>query len=178
MNENRQEQNKKSKKRGILGKIILAILIIILLLLGYRCAVSRDDDKTLKDTNVASLDYEDEVDAITEIDLDKRQEAVNAKVEEGMMNVNYSPNAVFKGKVSQSFNVKNIKNNHGPIVFELFDENGTSIYQSKMIGTGYEINCIELNQKLSKGTHDGTIKVRYAEGGNVVAAFPITIEVK
>ena len=102
MNENRQEQNKKSKKRGILGKIILAILIIILLLLGYRCAVSRDDDKTLKDTNVASLDYEDEVDAITEIDLDKRQEAVNAKVEEGMMNVNYSPNAVFKGKVSQN----------------------------------------------------------------------------
>lgn len=178
MKENKQEQNNKNKKRSMIGKIILAILIIIILLLGYRCSVRPDDEKTGKETNITALEYEEDIDAITEIDISGRQEAVNAKVEEGMMNVNYSPKAVFHGKVSESFNVKNIKNNHGPIVFELFDEKGESIYQSKMIKQGYEMNCIELNRELKKGTHDCTIKVKYAEGGNVVTAFPITIEVK
>lgn len=178
MKENRQNQKSNKKKRSMTARIILAVLIIIILLLVHRCSQLKDGEGGGKETNVATLEYEEDVDAITEIDTSKRQEAVNAKVEEGMMNVNYSPNAVFVGKVSESFNVKNIKNNHGPIVFELFDEDENSIYQSKMIAPGYEIKCIELNTELEKGTHDCTIKVRYAEGGNVVAAFPITIEVR
>lgn len=177
MKENRQNQNYK-KKRSMTAKIILAVLIIIILLLGYRCSTCQDNGKDGKDSQVTVLEYEDEVDAITKLDISERQEAVDTLVEEGMMNVNYSPSAVFKGKVSESFNIKNIENNHGPIMFEIFDEDDNSIYQSKMIAQGYEMNCIELNTELEKGTHDCTIKVRYADGGNVVAAFPITIEVK
>lgn len=178
MKENRQNRKNDKRERSMTAKIILAVLIVIILLLGYRCTVRPDDEGAGTDTNVAVLEYEEDVDAITEIDVSERQDAVNSKVKEGMMNVNYSPNAVFNGTVSESFNVKNIKNNHGPIVFELFDEAGNSIYQSKMIGQGYEMKRIELNTELEKGTHDCTIKVKYAEGGNVVAAFPITIEVR
>lgn len=177
MKENRQNQKNDKGKRSMTARIILAVLIIIILLLGYRCS-TRQDDGIKEETNVATLEYEEDVDAITEIDVSERQEAVNSKVEEGMMNVNYLPNAVFNGKVSETFNVKNINNNHGPIIFELFDEAGISIYQSKMIAQGYEMKCIELNRELKKGTHDCTIKFRYAEGGNVVTAFPITIEVR
>lgn len=177
MKENRQNQNNK-RKRSMTAKIVLAVLVIIILLLGYRCSTCHDNDKNGNETQVSVLEYEDEVDAITEIDISDRQEAVDTLVEEGMMNVNYSPSAVFKGKVSEKFNIKNIENNHGPIMFKIFDEDNNSIYQSKMIAQGYEMNCIELSTELEKGTHDCTIKVRYADGGNVVAAFPITIEVK
>ena len=37
---------------------------------------------------------------------------------------------------------------------------------------------IELEKKLSKGTHECKIKVGYAEEGNVSSAFPLTIEVR
>lgn len=177
MKENRQNQNNK-KKRSMTTRIILAVLIIIILLLGYRCSTFENNDKSGDETQVSVLEYEDEVDSITKLDITERQEAVDTLVEEGMMNVNYSPKAVFHGKVSESFNIKNIENNHGPIMFEIFDEDDNSIYQSKMIAQGYEMNCIELQTELKKGTHDCTIKVRYADAGNVVAAFPITIEVK
>ena len=63
-------------------------------------------------------------------------------------------------------------------MFEIFDEDDNSIYRSKMIAQGYEMNCIKLNTELERGMHDCTIKVRYADAGNIVAAFPITIEVK
>lgn len=164
----KKEKNEK-RKRSLIGQIILAILIIIILLLSFRCG--RGDAP-------ATAEYEQNVNAITEIDYSERQEAIDAIVEEGKMNVNYSPKAVFDGKTSVLFNIKNIKNNRAPIVFEIFDEDNNSIYQSKMIAQGYEMNCIELKTELEKGTHDCTIKVRYADAGNVVAAFPITIEVK
>ncbi len=175
MKENRQEV-KKNKKRSIVVRVLLAIILILVLLLGYRCSVEYSEKKNAKETQ-AELEYAEDVDAITEIDISKRQEEVDAMVKEGMMNVNYSPNAAFEGKVSTRFNVKNIKNNHGPIVFEILDEEGNSIYQSKMIAPGYEMNCIELNSELEKGTHDCTIKVKYAQEGTVAAAFPLTIEV-
>lgn len=177
MKENRQEQNSK-KKRSMTARIITVVIIIIILLLGYRCTTIKNNDKFGDENQVSVLEYEDEVDTITKLDISERQEAVDTLVEEGMMNVNYSPKAVFHGKVSESFNIKNIENNHGPILFEIFDEGDNSIYQSKMIAQGYQMNCIELNTELEKGIHDCTIKVRYADGGNVVAAFPITIEVK
>ena len=127
---------------------------------------------------LAVSEYENNVNQITEIDTSKRQEELNAIVEKGKMNVNYSSKAVFCGTISEVFNIKNIKNNHHPIVFELFDENGDCIYASKKIEPGYEMNQIELSKELSKGTHECRLKVGYAEEGNVSYAFPITIEVK
>ncbi|MBQ4558928.1 MAG: hypothetical protein IJA54_01205 [Tyzzerella sp.] len=123
-------------------------------------------------------EYEENVNQIEEIDASERQAELNAIVEKGKMNVNYSAKAIFDGTVSENFNVKNIKNNHYPIVFEIFDETGDSVYVSKKIEPGYEINQIELEKKLSKGTHECKIKVGYAEEGNVSSAFPLTIEVR
>ncbi len=175
MSENRQDKQK-NKKRGTVIKIVLAVLVIIILLLVHRCTnLFGGKDK---DTTRIVTEYEMDLDAITEMDPEERQEAVNIAVEEGMMNVNYSANARFKGKVSEAFNIRNIENNHGPILFELFDEEGECVYASKKIAPGYEMNRIELTKSLKKGTHEGTIKVRYADQGSVSAVFPITIEVK
>lgn len=62
-------------------------------------------------------------------------------------------------------------------VFEIFDEKGESIYKSKKIAPGYEMNCIELDKELSKGRHECTIEIQYAVEGYVATMFPVVIEV-
>lgn len=164
-----KKQTKKNKKKRIRRLLLLVIAVILLLLLLFQC--------TKKEEQVVSS-YEKNVNAITEIDYSKRQKALNAIVEEGKMNVNYSAKAVFNGTVSESFNVKNIQNNHDAIVFEIYDENDTCVYASKKIEPGYEMNSIELARELPKGTHECKLKVGYAQEGNVSSVFPIKIEVK
>lgn len=158
-------KTKKKNKSIYIGIGILILLFVVIM--GNSC-----------EPELAISEYETNVNEITEIDTSKRQEELNAIVEKGKMNVNYSSQAVFNGTVSETFNIKNIKNNHHPIVFELFDENGDCIYASKKIEPGYEMNQIELGKELPKGTHECKLKVGYAEEGNVSSAFPITIEVK
>ena len=123
-------------------------------------------------------EFEENVDAITEIEDAMRQEAVNAAVEEGMMHVNFSTKAYFDGKTSTKFNIKNIENNNESIVFEIFDEDGESIYKSKKIAPGYEMNCIELDRELAKGRHGCTIEIQCAIDGHAATAIPIVIKVK
>ena len=94
------------------------------------------------------------------------------------MHVNFSTKAYFDGKKSTKFNIKNIENNHDDIVFEIFDKDGESLYKSKKIAPGYEMNCIELDKELSKGRHECTIEIRYATEGHVATVFPIIFEVK
>lgn len=164
-----KQKQKKKKRRAVERIIILILLVIILILLLFRCQKPKQENAS---------EYEQEVNAITEIDYSKHQEALNAIVEEGKMNVNYSSTAVFDGASSLLFNIKNIKNNHHPIIFELYDENENKLYTSKLIEPGYEMNKIELDSVPDSGLHEGKLKVRYAEEGNVSAVFPISIEVK
>ena len=164
-----KKDKKKQGKRSLIVQIILAILLLIILLISFRCGRSNAP---------AGGEYEKNVNAITEIDYSERQEAIDAIVEEGKMNVNYSPKAVFEGKTSVLFYVKNIMINHAPIRFEIYDENDRCIYTSKQIELGYEMNRVELEKELPKGIHECSIKIGYAEEGNVFSVFPITIEVK
>lgn len=157
----------KKKNKNIIFGVIGILIILFVVIMGNSC-----------EPELAISEYETSVNQITEIDTAKRQEELNAIVEEGKMNVNYSSKVVFYGTVSENFNIKNIKNNHYSIKFELFDEDGDCIYTSKKIEPGYEMNQIELDKTLTKGTHECRLKVGYAEEGNVSSAFPITIEVK
>lgn len=157
---------RKTRKIGI-QVIVCAALVLMIAVLTHSCVAEP-----------AFSQYEQNVNRITEIDDSKRQAELDVLVEEGKMNVNYSAKAVFRGKVSEKFNIKNIQNNHHSIEFQLFDEEGTCIYTSKKIEPGYEMNSIELDKELSKGIHECKLQVGYAEEGNVSSAFPITIEVK
>lgn len=154
-------------KNICIGLSLSILIFLFVVCMGHSCG-----------SQVAVSEYESNVNQITEIDATKRQEELNAIVEEGKMNVNYLCRAVFNGVVSEDFNIKNIRNNHYPIVFELFDESGDCIYKSKKIEPGYEMKQIQLDKELPKGTHQCKMKVGYANEGNVSSAFPITIEVK
>ena len=175
---NKEQNEKNNKQNSSTTKIILVVVIILLISLLARCAVSCQQRKMINEMEDFVTEFEENVDAITEIEDAMRQEAVNAAVEEGMMHVNFSTKAYFDGKTSTKFNIKNIENNHDDIVFEIFDEDGESLYKSKKIAPGYEMNAIELNRKLSKGRHECTIEIHYAVEGQVSTVFPIILEVE
>lgn len=116
---------------------------------------------------------------ITEIDYsdEELQEMLNQKVEDSMINIQYSLYADFNGRNSTSFFVRNIKNNHYPIEFSLYDEAGKLIYRSYEIDIGYELTGITLQEELQKGEHKGTIEIGYTTEGNVSSVFPIYLTV-
>lgn len=122
--------------------------------------------------------YEENVNQIVEIDHTEKQAKLNQIVKEGEINIQYSTHAVFNGKTSEYFSVKNIPNNHHPIEFTLYDENSEVLYESKQIKPGYQLRMIELDKHLSKGFHECQIKIGYVNEGNVSSIFPITIEVR
>jgi len=170
---NKEQNEKNNKQNSSTTKIILVVVIILLISLLARCAVSCQQRKMVNEMEDFVTECEENVDVITEIEDAMRQEAVNAAVEEGMMHVNFSTKAYFNGKTSTEFNIKNIENNHDDIVFEIFYEDGESLYKSKKIAPGYEMNCIELDRKLPKGRHECSIKIRYAAEGQISTVFPI-----
>ncbi len=174
----RKQAEKTNNKRRPATKIILVVVILLIMSIGVRCAVDYHNKKAVEEIEEFVTEFEKNMNAITEIEDFMKQEAVNTLVEEGMMNVNFSTRATFEGKVSKSFNIKNVENNHDSIVFEIFDEEGESIYKSKKIAPGYEMNCIELNKELSKGRHECTIGIQYAVEGHVSTLFPIILIVE
>lgn len=104
-------------------------------------------------------------------------EAVNREVEEGKINVQYSLYAVFDGKKSESFMVRNIEKNHHPLEFTIYDEDGNSIYSSMPINLGYELKDITLDRELPRGDHDCSIRISYVAEGNVASVFPLKVKV-
>lgn len=128
-------------------------------------------------SNKEVSEFEDGVNKITEMSLEDQKAALDKIVEDGMMNVQYTTHAIFDEKVSTTFNIKNIENNHYPITFDIVLEDGTVVYESNKIGLGYELSKIELTEALSSGIYNAKIKIGYASEGNISSVFPITLEV-
>ncbi len=164
----RQNRKQSKKSKNIIITILLLLFLSVSLYAGYLYWQSLHPESQ----------YAAKVNKITEINKEEQQEYLNQLVEDGMMNVRYSTGSVFNGKISESFSVKNSPNNQYPIVFKLYGEDGSLLYESKKIKPGYEMNSIELNKELKKGSYAGNIVIGYAEEGNVSSKFPINITVK
>ena len=115
--------------------------------------------------------------AISDMDYDEIQEQINQQVEEGKINVQYQMNSVFRGQNSEDFLVRNIKNNHFPIKFKIYNEKDQIIYHSSPLERGYEIHDITLNKPMEKGEHNCKIEISYVTKGNISSRFPLIINV-
>ena len=93
MTDKKQEQN--NEKRSPATKIILVVVILFLISLLARCAVSCQQRKIVNGMEDFVTEFEENMNAITEIEDAMKQEAVNTLVEEGMMHVNFSTKAYF-----------------------------------------------------------------------------------
>ena len=155
------------------NKKYLLILLALLLLLGA-AGTGFYFWNEYKKTDISG-------DVISKIEQDmsdeELQEMLNQKVEDSMINIQYSMHANFNGKTSTSFLVRNIENNKDSIQFSIYDENNELIYTSDEIERGYEVTQITLDKELSAGHHDCTINIGYANSGNVRSSFPLDITV-
>lgn len=150
-------------------KVIVSVLLVSLLSSSITgCSLFKKEKPN---------EFENSVNKITQIDYEERQEQLNQIVEDGMMNVQYSPHVKVEGENTLDFNIKNIENNKHPIKFEIIDENGKQLYSSKKIELGYELNNIKLDKTLDTGVYECSIKIGYEGEGNVSSVFPITLEV-
>lgn len=122
--------------------------------------------------------FQGEMNRIAAIPDEDKQAAVNQLVEDNEINISYASKITMTGANSDVFNVRNIENNHHPIVFEIFDEEGNSIYVSKPISPGYEMTSIALDEPLATGVHNCRIKIGYEGEGNVSSYFPMEITVQ
>ena len=159
---------------GKQNKVLIGIIILLIIALGGAVFMLMNNQDEPEKEDVISA----EINKITEISPEERQAAINKIVEESMININYQSGAVFNGKVSESFKVKNIENNHDAIKFTIYDPDGELIYTSDVIPQGYELTKIELDKELPKGTHNCQISIGYVNKGNVAGFYPLTIEVK
>ncbi|MBQ6685523.1 MAG: hypothetical protein IJM99_05370 [Firmicutes bacterium] len=165
-----EKQNERNNNK----KLIIIIILLLILLLGAVFMLLMDKPPVEEEEDRLAA----EINKITEISYEERQAAIDKIVADSMININYQSGAVFNGKVSESFCVKNIENNHDSIKFTIYDENGELIYTSDAIPQGYELTSIELDKELPKGTHECKISIGYVSKGNVSGYYPLNIEVK
>lgn len=160
--------------------IIALIAVIVCLGVGGMFYISSLQNTIKQQQEVATKPNEllQEVNKITEMSDEDKQAAINQLVEDSEINVTYASKAEFVGNVSTTFLVRNIENNHYPIVFEIFDENDKSLYKSEPIGLGYEVTAISFKETLTPGVHNCKIRIGYDGQGNVNSVFPLQITVK
>ena len=150
------------KTNILLNKLIIVGLIIFFLFAGF-VVYSFFHEDTAK-VEAVKISEEENVD-------------VNKQVEEGKINVQYQLYNEFDGKESVNFLLRNIKNNHYPIKFKIYDESNRKIYESAQVDLGYEVKKIILDKRLSPGEHKCNIEIAYICEGNVTSKFPLKINV-
>lgn len=150
----KKEPREKKSRRGIW----MALLIIVLLGLcggmlyyiyamqaaGQKSRLARDEDAL---GGLLPGKSEEEISDI-----------LNAKVEEGMVNIGIQAEPVFeengkKGRIG----IENIAANHYSFQVDLkLDDTGETVYSSGVIDPGYYIEYVELNQSLQAGDYPAT----------------------
>ena len=147
-------EQKKHGKRGIISALL------ILVLLGL-CGGMFYYIYTMNLMNSKSRLARDEM-ALGGMLPGKSQEEItdllNAKVEEGMVNIGIQGEPVFErnGKKGR-LGIENIEANHYSFQVDLIlDETGETIYSSGLIDPGYYVEYVELNRTLQAGDHGAT----------------------
>ena len=147
------EKEKKMKRTlTIVGGIAIIIIIILLLLRG--CAGSPANNPT-------KPNYGTEVDPNATVeDFDKMSEeeiiaALNEKVKEGMITISMATQGTFADGTSEgALKITNAEENRHPQVVEItLAEDGTMLYQSKLIPVGSNIKTGKLLVDLPKGEY-------------------------
>lgn len=139
------------------GVVILILLIIASALLVFK---SCSDAPDVPDTPSGGIVYDP--DAIEggwdATDTDKIVDALNKKVEEGMINISMNTSPMFKTgtSVGNLMIVNESINNYPQVVQLVRNDTGETIYTSGAIAVGSKIENAKLDVDLEKGTYDCT----------------------
>lgn len=148
----KQEQNKRKKKS--LTPLLILILIGICAGMGYYIY-------TMNQQNQMGRLARDEAALGGMLPGKTPQEIsdiLNAKVEEGMVNIGIQGEPVFEQNGKKGLlGIENIEANQYSFQVDLtLDETGEVIYSSGLIDPGYYVEYVELNQTLQAGDYPAT----------------------
>lgn len=159
MNTTHQSKNQKNKTYKTVGIITGVIaMIVIILLLFHSCDGTKPDSGNLPDTPGISYDDSAVEGGWDEVDTDKIVDALNEKVEEGMINISMNTSPTFKdGTSAGNLMIVNEGVNRYPQVVEISrNDNGEQIYKSGAIPVGSKIEQAKLAVDLPAGTYECT----------------------
>ena len=153
--------NKKNNKQlyttiGIVAGVLVVLVLILLLFRGCG-APGPQDDATLENPGIS---YDDSAieGGWDEVDTDKIVDALNEKVEEGMINISMNTSPNFQDGTSEgNLMIVNEGVNRYPQVVEI-TRNDTEelIYKSGAIPVGSKIEKAKLSVDLDAGTYECT----------------------
>jgi len=152
----KKENRKLYTISGIIAGVALIVVLILSLLHGC------DTKKPIETPEDISTGIVYDTGAVVggwdEADTDKIVESLNAKVEEGMINISMNTAPNFKnGAAEGNLMIVNEGVNRYPQVVELIrNDTGERIYKSGAIPVGSKIETAQLDVELDKGTYECT----------------------
>lgn len=164
MDKQNDKKEKPTSYTGHLRIIIVLLMVIIILLLFRSCgSLSEIDDIADIPKGVAAFfsterDKNAKDGEIPTKSPEEIQSELNAKLEDGMMNITMNPSPVFAdGKSEGDLRIENKAMNHYPQVVEIFrDDTGEMLYQSGAIPVGSNLEKAKLSVDLEAGEYNCT----------------------
>ena len=149
--------NKDNRNYKTIGIVILVLVIIAAALFIFK---SCSGDTISDPTPSGGIVYDDNAveGGWNEVDVDKIVEGLNAKVEEGMINIsmNTSPNFANGTSTGNLMIVNETVNNYPQVVEIVRNDTNEKIYTSGAIAVGSKIENAKLDVDLEAGTYDCT----------------------
>lgn len=164
MDKQNDKKEKPTSYTGNLRIIIVLLMVIIILLLFRSCgSLSEIDDIADIPKGVAAFfsterDKNAKDGEIPTKSPEEIQSELNAKLEDGMMNITMNPSPVFAdGESEGDLRIENKAMNHYPQVVEIFrDDTGEMLYQSGAIPVGSNLEKAKLSVDLEAGEYNCT----------------------
>lgn len=150
--EYKNDSESSSKKRIVILCGVIAIIIAIIILLITSCGRSASG-RTVFDL---TSDANSRVGALPTPDIEKIQQELNKKVEDGMINISMNMNPVFsEGTAPGDLLIVNSEINRYPQIIEIYlRDSNELIYRSGAIAVGCTVETGVLSRDLDAGNYE------------------------
>ncbi|GAX46508.1 hypothetical protein [Pseudolactococcus reticulitermitis] len=175
----KQEEQKKKRKKGLL------ILLLLLLLSGTGYSLYHVfRPKPRENVSIISGDFLPDGKDAKKMSDKELADTAQKKVDDSRFNMMIASTAKIDTQTQQgTLNIKNPQTNRYPInVVITDDQNGDVIYTSGAIEPGEEVNHVQLEKTLAKGTHQATARFSLydpktkAKKGEVAAGVSVIVD--
>lgn len=153
----------RARKRPVWKKVAaIAVIILLILLLLTRCGHGEDPSAS-GSVMFGVIDVGDAGDGDGAPDL---QELANAALEENMFRVFIATRMEVDMEGAFAPMIQNTSVNRHPCWVEIVDDDGSTVYESDMVGPGYKIEQDVLPEPLTRGKHDCKAYFHVMEGAD------------
>lgn len=143
--------NSSSKKKITIGIIVVLVIAIIIALICKSCSSDKQEKSGGLELGVIDIDS-----LSSEKDKQKVQDALNKKVEEGMVNIFMNTDIRIKeGSTTANLMIQNTEKNHYDLQVNVREvDSDELLYESPVVGPGYKIESDNIKKQLEEGKYE------------------------